>query len=310
MKIGIVGYGAIASTHKNCVEQLGYKVSAICDSKLIDVDNYFSTYDELLLSDIECVHILTPHHLHVEMAIKALYAGKNVVLEKPFGTNFNELNQLKDAVEKGAGKLGVIFQNRFNICVQRMKTMIASNKLGKFKGSRAILSWHRDERYYENSWRGKKITEGGGLLINQAIHTFDLLRYLVGEYENFKGALLNLNHPKNDVEDTAIVEFEFTNGEKGSFFGTLNHPVNAGIIVELVFDKGILRYDDGELFFNGHFIVSDSRNNTKSYWGNGHLKNIENIYGYFKGETKLDIEFSDAVKTNEKILEIYEVLND
>ncbi|MCH4887018.1 Gfo/Idh/MocA family oxidoreductase [Acidaminobacter sp. JC074] len=313
MKVAIIGCGSISEVHVRSIEALGHDLKYVCDLDQEKASRfslaYVRDYKSLFDKDIDVIHILTPHHLHVQMAIDCIEAGKHVLLEKPIGIEKEALKQLDEAIKSSNVKVGVIFQNRFNPCVKELKRIISTENLGCFKGSKSILAWNRDESYYQTDWKGRLSTEGGGLLINQAIHTFDLLRYLIGDYSKFRGMLSNLSHPDNDVEDTAMIEFDYNHGGRGIFMGTLNHKKNSSVEIELVFEKSTFRYMDGKLYRDSLIIMEDESTPHKDYYGCGHRDCIKNFYDHIERDENLVISFDDAKKTNEVILDIYKELS-
>ena len=146
-------------------------------------------FNEVIKTMPDVVHICTPH-LHTEMAVKALMAGKHVLVEKPVVRHIDEIKQVIKAREESGRCIGVCFQNRFNTTSQKAKEIIDSGTVGAVKGIKGIVTWYRDEDYYTASgWRGKFATEGGGVLINQSIHTIDLIQWLAGGVEAVKGGV-------------------------------------------------------------------------------------------------------------------------
>lgn len=124
------------------------------------------------------MHICTPHYLHVPMAVYGLTHGVHVFMEKPPVISGEQLAQLEEAVAGSDRRLGLCFQNRYNPSVQEVKKLLASGEAGRIRGARGLVTWSRGREYYtESGWRGSLATEGGGALINQSVHTLDLLAY-------------------------------------------------------------------------------------------------------------------------------------
>ena len=127
------------------------------------------------------VHLCLPHFLHPVMAIKAMKAGINVLTEKPIAISLQDADRML-AVQKETGvKLGCIFQTRYTKSVEKLKEMIARGDFGKILTARSYLTWNRPLDYYDGSdWKGTWDKEGGGVLIDQAIHSIDRVRYMLG----------------------------------------------------------------------------------------------------------------------------------
>lgn len=308
----IVGYGAIGPVHAAALENVEKaQLYAVCD---IDPDRRRlcrERYDvaeyedfDVMLSDqaIDSVHICTPHYLHYEMAKKALAAGRNVVMEKPAARTRREWNDLKTL--EGADKICVVFQNRLNPCVQALKELIENGSLGPVRAARGILTWCRDRAYYESAdWRGKWITEGGGLLINQAIHMLDFFSYLLGGIQSVRTDMCN--HTLEGVieaEDTLTAHLELAEGVRGVFFATNGYSENSDPFFEISFEKGTARYIDKKLWVGGRPAAEDvPAAGGKAYWGSSHGLLLQRYYD----EGKF-FALSDADNTMETLFAMYE----
>jgi predicted dehydrogenase len=319
--VAIVGCGAISQTHIDSINKIKtLSLKAVCDidmKKAVAVAQKYGCkaykdYKETLADkEINSVHILTPHYLHVPIALEALKLHRHVVLEKPVGINPEEIKKLIKAERESKARIGVVLQNRYNKTSQKMKSTIGSGEMGALIAAKGLLMWHRDDGYYLNSgWRGKWETEGGGLLINQAIHTLDLLRYLGGEIKSLKGHAENAAHEKIEVEDTALATLYYKNGAVASFFGTNNHGTNSRVELEFVFENGTLRLLDDKLYKikqgKSKLIAKDTvRKGKKDYWGLSHTACIKAFYDAVTENREADITVADAAKTNELVLGIY-----
>lgn len=313
-KVCIVGYGAIGPIHAKALENVtGAQLYAVCDiapkRRQLCREQYgdgvmeYEDFDTMLADTfLDSVHICTPHYLHYEMAKKALAAGKSVVLEKPVTRTRQEWNALMNL--EGADKICVVLQNRLNPCVQKLKEMIQNGSLGSVKAARAVLTWNRDKAYYESAgWRGKWDTEGGGLLINQAIHTLDFFSYLLGGIRKVRTTMCN--HTLEgviEVEDTFVAHLDLAGGVKGVFFATNGYSENSSPFFEVSFEKGTARYLDQKLWVNDRLYAEDAPATAgKAYWGSGHAMLLKKFYE--EGEA-----FSpfDARNTMETVFAMYE----
>lgn len=307
----ILGCGAIGPVHAAAIaEAPDARLYGVCDivpersgalagqygcKSFSDAEEVFS--DPL----VDTVHICLPHYLHAPMAIRAAESGKNIVLEKPVALNVAEVKEIVRAVEKAGVQCCVILQNRFNPSVQKAREWIDSGELGRMLGLRCILTWHRTPEYYRSEeWRGKWKTEGGGLLINQAVHMLDMLYYLGGEVEAVKGtADTRVLQDLIEVEDTAEATLYYKDGKKGFFYATNGYSTNSPFFVEMHMEKGILRYTDNRLLLirDGaeELLASDSAAELgKSYWGKGHAKLIGLYYRSRETGVKEFTGLSDA----------------
>jgi len=290
-KVCIVGFGAIAKTHASALEKVGHATfSAVCDIDPAKIEKCleshsvktYTDFDEMLLDkEIDSVHICTPHHLHFEMIKKALAAGKKVVCEKPVTRTKEEYNELLRL--ENSDQVCVILQNRLNPCIVRMKELIDGGSLGKIVMARGILTWHRTMEYYnQGEWRGKWATEGGGVLINQAVHTLDYFNYLVGEVTSVQAKMSNFSLSEIEVEDSVMAHLVMEEEIPGVFFATNAYGKNASPFFEVEMEEGTLRYIDKKLFLNGEVIEEDKKSASvvsgKDYWGNSHEKVFKRFY--------------------------------
>lgn len=298
--ICIVGYGAIGPIHAAAVNKTASaRVYAICD---INADRlkagaekhgavaYMDFKDALEDKNIHAVHICTPHYLHLEMMRAALEAGKEVICEKPLTMTEDELDQLLSI--EGSDKVCVVFQNRLNPCIEELKRIAESGELGRLLTAKAVVTWHRDESYYANdSWRGKYATEGGGVLINQSIHTLDHLVNIVGNISSVKALTANFAIDSIEVEDTCVAHLSFARGISGIFFATNAYGDNPTPEVEVFFEKGRVKYTGGKLFVGGQKICEDDRPDIgKMYWGKGHELIMKAYYDEGKRFSPRDVE--------------------
>ena len=294
--ICIVGYGSVAPLHAKALSDIeDVRLWGVCDIDPSRNEKFlseyggraFTDYDEMLsCGEVDGVHICTPHYLHYEMARKALLKNKTVVIEKPVTMKSDEFEELISRFPEG--KVCVMFQNRTNGSVCAMKKIIANEDLGSFITARSLLTWHRTAEYYaHDSWRGKKKTEGGGVLINQALHSLDLISYLTGGISSVKATMSNKSlNGVIDVEDTVDGLIKFKNGGQGVFYATNAYGSNSSMFVELVFEKDTLRYIDGRLYRKGEAVAEDcSSASGKSYWGCGHESVLREFYGGGEGIT-------------------------
>ena len=313
MNVCIVGYGAIGPTHAEALSGIeSVNIYGICDIDKERADKGASAYDciafydfeECLKDDkIDSIHICTPHYLHFEMIEKSLLAGKKVVTEKP---NTKKKEEFDILLEKYSDKpICPVFQNRTNLCVQTLKEIIESDSsIGKLKAARGILTWHRGADYYgKAAWRGTKAYEGGGVLINQAVHTLDLMIYLGGNIKSANAVMSNKSlQGVIEVEDTVDALLEFKNGATGLFYATNAYAKTIAPEVLLEFEHATFRYANKKLYRDGEFIcVDDTSFSGKDYWGSGHARLFYDFY-----VKKQAFTLSDVENTMQTVFAMYE----
>lgn len=320
----IIGLGAISGVHLKAIADL-----ELTDLKaVVDIDenrarqvaeeygcDYYTDYKEMLKrDDIQVVHLCTAHYLHSPMAIDVLRAGKNVLTEKPMAENIASAQKmLQAAVENPNVQLGVIFQNRYNAPSKRMKQYVESGELGKLICMKGIVTWNRTAAYYETEWKGKWATEGGGVLINQSIHTVDLLQWLGGEISSIKGSISTDSlEGVIEVEDTAHAYIEFKNGATAIFYATNAYGRNSPVEVELVFEQGTLLQRGDSLYLDQDGKLTTLEEpvvNTlgeKSYWGMSHELQIRDYYEHLLAGKPFWIDGPEGFNGFRVVMDIYE----
>lgn len=308
MKVAVIGCGNVSVMHFNALkENPDTEITAVADIKPERADKKaaefgaeaYYDFDELLANEeLDCVHICTPHYLHTPMAVKALNKGINVILEKPCSVSMKETEELRNA-EKASGKqLGICFQNRYNACVREAKKIIESGEMGCVKSVRAFVTWHRDEKYYSDDWHGTLDKECGGVLINQSIHTMDLVQYLGGKCKKVT-AHVSTDRLKGiiEVEDTASALLELENGVTAVFYATLAYAENSDVFVEITLENGKLRLEGEKLYSigkDGKLTEVTEKPDTvyhgQRYWGSGHSVLIDDFYYCLKSGDKFEID--------------------
>lgn len=324
MKRGcIIGCGAISVMHTEGLQLTDFgQLAGVCD---IDAEKakkmgesygvpVYSSFEEVIAdSTIDVVHICTPHYLHAPMTKAALSAGKAVVLEKPIAISQAEMEDLLNFVHENGyeDKVSVMFQTRKNTCIQEIQRKMKEGALGELQGIAAHLTWRRDEEYYASGdWRGTWAYEGGGVLINQAIHTIDLMLLLAGPVKTMVANASTRMVKNIEVEDTADVVMEFESGVRGVFTATNAFTVTIPASIELIFEKGKLRYADKALYQICGDDISvlcqdDESYKGKSCWGNGHAVAIEDFYRFLQGEGGDHLPLSEAVGATNFVFEVY-----
>jgi len=222
---GVVGCGMIGKVQAEAIASIpGARLLAVCarDEKRVvefaakfGADGY-TDYDRFLTHPgLQIVNICTPNGLHAEQGVKAAQAGKHVLVEKPIETSLEKADALIEACDRAGVKLGVIFQSRFLPAVQEIKRAIDEGRLGRLMVGDAYVKWYRAPEYYADSWHGTMALDGGGALINQAIHTVDLLRWMMGPVETVFAMKAALRYPRIEAEDTLVASLRFQNGALG-----------------------------------------------------------------------------------------------
>ncbi len=315
MKTAIVGMGVIGSVHFDVLKTIKCaNIVALCDVDLKRLDAYddvnkYDNYDKLLeCEQLDVVHICTPHYLHADMIIKALDKNINVLCEKPLCIKEEDIERIIEAEQRSKAKLGVCHQNRYNNVNVFVKNYLKDKEI---VGAHGHMVWKRTEEYYNSAeWRGKWATEGGGVLINQALHTLDLLIWLLGEPNNITSNISN-NSLKNviEVEDTANII------AKGSanftFFATNASSYSLPVLLNIATkDEEILVYENRVIIGNKEYdFEKDNVVYGKCCYGTGHKGLFNEFYNSVNCADKFWIDGKEASKVIKVILDVYKQCN-
>jgi UDP-N-acetyl-2-amino-2-deoxyglucuronate dehydrogenase len=233
--IGIVGTGAIAIKHAQAIGSLeNAHLIGLFNPNPLSADKakskfsvpVFTDWEEFIsLSGLDVVCICTPSGMHLEPAFKSIQAGKHVFVEKPIEVTLDRADQLIQAADTHRVKLGVVFQNRFSPDYIRFNDAVKAGVFGRILMGNAAINWFRDAAYYSSSqWKGTLTYDGGGALINQAIHTLDLLLEVMGEVDSVFGKVKTTLYPI-EGEDLGAALVNFKSGAMGTITaGTSLYP--------------------------------------------------------------------------------------
>jgi predicted dehydrogenase len=177
----------------------------------------FQSLDEMLADDsIGAISVCTPSGAHRDPAVAAAKAGKHVIVEKPLEITTERCDQIIQACEEAGVRLTVTFQSRFHQSSRLMKQAVEQNRFGQITMGDAYVKWYRSQEYYDSgAWRGTWELDGGGALMNQAIHSVDLLLWLMGPVKEISAMTATLTHERIEVEDVAVANLKFANGALG-----------------------------------------------------------------------------------------------
>ena len=215
-------------------------------------------------------------------------------------------------------KYGVIFQCRYNTASQFVKKHIENGNLGKVKCARTTLTWHRPDSYYTLSdWKGTWDKEGGGVIIDQAIHSLDLANWFINDTPvSVDAALSNRNHTIIKVEDSAEGLIKYKNGSILGFWAMNNYGCDEPIEIRLLCENGTatLSYENATIVLNDGMTISANQDDDgildkklgKDYWGFSHIKQIKQFYNSIIGTEKLEVSGEEALKIQKIICSIYE----
>ena len=292
-KVALVGCGNIAGTHLcDLAEMAGVSVVALCDTVEAKAEKYRDLYaaDARIYTDyalmleqeaLDAVHITTPHYLHAPMTMLAIEKGTNVFLEKPMCISKEEISEMIEAERRSAGRVCVCFQNRFNPSTIKAKELTDAD--GGVISAYGSVFWSRGEKYYtESGWRGSYATEGGGVMINQAIHTIDMLCQFLGKPVSVCATTAN-HYLKGiiEVEDSCEGVIRFENGKQGNFYATTSCALSDDTTVYLKTKNHVVEMRMQRLYIDGkpvELIDEHTNYRSKACYGNSHGRVIEKFY--------------------------------
>jgi len=320
----VIGCGDVSIVHLEAIEAVAEgQLIAVCDTDPITAAAVardravvsFTDHRQMLHAlRPDVVHICTPHDQHAQVAIDCLEAGANVIVEKPLAHNASEAERIIDAADRHRGvKIGVCLQNRYNATTQAARALLASNELGAVVGGSATVMWHRTPDYYRTkSWRGQVRRSGGGVLINQAIHTLDLLQWLVGDVALVRGRADRYGFDDDllDIEDTAHIVLDHQSGARSVLFATVANVIDSPVTLEIVTEHAVLliRGDLTVTYADGRVEVvaeRQARSKGRGYWGVSHELLIADFYRHLDDPEPFWISPLEAAKSLQIIEQIY-----
>jgi predicted dehydrogenase len=265
----------------------------------------------------DVVHVCTPHHRHADLAMQCLARGVSVLLEKPIAHTLADGERLAAAAEASGALLGVCFQNRYNDTARRLREMLDGDELGRPRGARASVNWFRDAAYYaRRDWRGHWATAGGGVLMNQAIHTLDLLRWYLGPVTDVRGTVATLALPGViEVEDTAALRMRHRTAAGDTVTSILHatngHVEDAPVSLEIRTERARVRletdltvtHDDGRVEV---FRPAAAASGAKAYWGNSHGLLIDDFHRHVRAGKHFWIDAATGLETLRVIQAVYD----
>lgn len=301
-KVGIIGCGRISRFHGMPVSsQENAQVVACCDliperaremAGLFGCKKTYQDFEEMIRKEkLDVVHICLPHYLHSPVAVRAMELGCHVLTEKPMAISMEQAEAMVASARKTGKTLGVIFQNRYNAGSVLVKNCLDSGRLGKILSAKCSVTWCRTPEYYTSSnWKGTWDKEGGGAIIDQAIHTIDLMCWFVGyDIDHVDCTLANRDHKGLiEVEDCADGLIVFKNGVRASFWCMNYFSHDAAVEIDLVCENGTVKitaeegrvvfHDGREMLARPNPSESFDYGGGPSYWGASHLKQIDAFY--------------------------------
>lgn len=258
IRVGLVGLGNISSIHAEAVQNSQFgSLTAAASSNAEKREAFaskwdvtpFDSYDAMLESDeVDLVSICTPSGTHLDYGEKAAKAGKHVVIEKPIEVTLKRAQRLLDICSEEGVQLAVIYQSRFMKPILEMKQAIENGSIGRPFMATASVKWYRSDEYYrEAPWRGTLKLDGGGAVINQSIHTIDLLQWILGDVTRIQAKTGTFTHDGIEGEDNAVAALEFASGAIGTFVASTSIRPAQPRRIEIHGTEGTARLVDNDV---------------------------------------------------------------
>ncbi len=319
VRIGIVGVGNIGTAHANTLfagKVVGAELAAICDispdRQAFCKENFagvevFDDYKKMFASGlIDAVIVATPHKLHCDIAMDALRAGLNALVEKPVDITVSKAKAINELVKTTDKKFAIMFNQRTNDIFGKAREIVKSGALGELKRTVWIITnWYRTQRYYDSAgWRATWAGEGGGVLLNQAPHNLDLWQWICGMPIEVQANCEVGKYHNIEVEDDVTLLTCYENGATGMFvtstgeFPGTNRLEISGTKGKIVVENGTLKWwklpdDERQICFNAEQLFPSIKCDyeefaTQSKDGEAHMKIIQNyVNSILQGEELL-----------------------
>lgn len=310
-RAAVIGLGDISSIHIRAIlshEEI--ELAAVCDidenagSRAPEGVPFYTDYKEMIKEvKPDVVHVCLPHYLHVPVSMEVARMGVHVFCEKPVALNTAQAEEFVAFEEEHPElHIGICLQNRLNESVEMLKDIIESGTYGEVTATKGLVPWARSKSYYDvKPWRGRWETAGGGCMINQSVHTLDLLYYLGGNIENVKASVLQLLDYDIEVEDTVSARLSYANGAKGLFMATNANYKNECVQIAVQLEKAEFQIVNNILYQimpDGSMkaLVEDRKlPGSKFYYGASHDKLIYKFYQAIENNSQDYIHVKDAL---------------
>ena len=248
-RFGIIGLGMISHFHAKAIQEMkGARLVAVASRDAAKAAEFAAQYGVegvgsyralVERDDIDIVTICTPSGAHLEPTIMAAEHGKHVLCEKPLEVTLPRLDRMIEVCRRRRVLLGGIFPSRTSEVYQRIKKAVDAGRLGRITLGSAYVKWWRPQSYYDSAaWRGTQKLDGGGCLMNQGIHTIDLLQWFMGPAVEVRAFTARLAHTRIEVEDAAAAAIRFKNGALGVIEGATSAWPGHAKRIELCGDQG------------------------------------------------------------------------
>jgi UDP-N-acetyl-2-amino-2-deoxyglucuronate dehydrogenase len=275
MRFGIIGCGVIGPTHAEAISSLSdAQLVAVTDVVPEKVQQLADKYQVKAYTDmqqmfeheqLDIIDICTPSGMHGEHACQAMRAGYHVIVEKPMEIKRERIDEMLRVQKETGRKLAVISQHRFDDASMQIHKLITEKALGRLVLGNAAIPWWRSQKYYDSgAWRGTWELDGGGILMNQSIHSIDVLQWLMGPVKSLQAYTDTLVH-QIETEDVAAAVLRFANGALGTISATTGAYPGAVTRIEVFGDQGSAIIENDRLSYL--HLASQDKEEVGAYGG-------------------------------------------
>jgi len=335
IKHAIIGCGRVSNNHIYACQKLSnVSLHYFCDlniekaktaSKNVHKPFLFKDYQRLLDSDVNSVSICTDHGSHFEIAKSFILKQKHVIIEKPVCISNKQAFELFELLNNQESVVcSVVLQHRYDPLVNQIYKLLQEGVFGEIVTASGFVQSSKTNEYY-SGWRGKMASEGGSALINQGIHTLDLMIWMCGEILKVKAIAGNLKFDKNETEDTIGATCEFDTGAIGTIICTTASSVEWESYIDIVGTYGSIRFTTDfpnkilfvDIHGNDEVVKSLKRIESERvappigqhYYGISHDKQLENFFNTISGKEKLKVTIDDGISALRAVNMIYDSID-
>ncbi|HZZ43458.1 MAG TPA: Gfo/Idh/MocA family oxidoreductase [Tepidisphaeraceae bacterium] len=335
-RCAVVGPGMVGATHVKVLPKIGNaRMVALCDVKpenarkamekagVEGVPVYESMGEMLKKEQIDVIHCAVPSGGHMEIAVEAMEAGCNVIMEKPLDVTLERADKIIAAADRLGRKVGCIFQNRWKGENRALRAAAEQGRFGRVAWAGCFTPWYRPDKYYEEGgWRGTWKWDGGGAIMNQSVHAVDLLQWIAGPVRRVSAYAASRIHASIEVEDTMSCSLQFESGAFGTIVGTTAMFPGQPVRVEIGGENGTAVSEAGLKMFSfreekeGDKELRESlapsaaqagpKSNPAAIGAEVHQKNIESILGAWERGEEAETSAREARKALAIIVAMYE----
>lgn len=330
---GIIGCGVISDFHARAIGDVRGAKLVACFSRTKNSADQFAKKHQItahadleeFLADpeIDIVSICTPSGAHMEPAVAAAKAGKHVIVEKPLEITLKRCDKIIETCAENGVLLSTIFPSRFHRSSVALKLAVEQGRFGRLTLADAYVKWYRTQEYYDSGqWRGTWDLDGGGALMNQAIHSVDLLTWLMGPIAEISAQTATLAHSRIEVEDVATASLRFENGALGVIEATTAAFPGWAKKIEIHGSKGSAAIEEEDIkVWQFATMNADDENLLAELSGKtnaggasdpsaighaGHTHQFEDVIKSIKNKTAPAIDGHEGRRSVEVILAIYQ----